>query len=77
MLIFIKTLTNKIFTLDVDMYDLIADVKVKITNLYGVPPDNQRFIFAGRNIEDTKTLEYYNMQEESTLYLVFRKHPGI
>lgn len=77
MLIFIKTLTEKIFTLDVDMYDLIADVKVQITNLYGVPPDNQRFIFAGRNIEDTKTLAYYNMQEESTLYLVFRKHSGI
>jgi ubiquitin len=77
MLIFIKTLTNKIFTLDVDLYDLFDDVKVKITNLYGVPPENQRFAFAGPNIEDTKTLAYYNMQEESTLYLVFRKHPGI
>ena len=77
MLIFIKTLTEKKLALEADPYELMADLKAKITNIYGVPPENQRFIFAGRNIEDTKTLAYYNICEESTVYIVFRKHPGI
>ena len=72
-----KTLTEKIFTLDVDLYESMGDLKVKIANLYGVPPENQRFIFAGRNIEDTKTLAYYNIREESIVHLVFNRHPGI
>lgn len=77
MLIFIKTLTEKIFTVEADLYETMGHLKTKVTALYGVPPENQRFIFAGRNIEDRNTLAYYNISEGSTVYLVFRKHPGI
>lgn len=72
MQVYVKTMTDQILTLDVNLSDTVLSVKQQLFGLTGIPVDQLRLVFGGKQLEDDRTLQDYNVQKESTLFLVLR-----
>ena len=72
MQIFVKTISGKTITLEVELTDRIQDVKAKVQDKEGIPPEQQRLMFAGKEFRDSNTLEDYSIFSDSTIHLVLR-----
>jgi len=70
--IFIKTLKGNPININVEPFDIIETVKDEIQDKEEIPPDQQRLIFVGIELEDNKTLADYKIQEGSKIYLTLR-----
>jgi ubiquitin len=76
MQLFVKTLTGKTVSIEVEEGESIEDVKAKIAEKEGIPPEQQRLIFGGQQLQDAKTLDDYNVGDDATLHLVLRLRGG-
>jgi len=76
MCIFVKTLNGKTITIEVDAEEEVSKIKWKIKDKEGIPPHEQRLIYAGKQLEDDQKLASYNIQRDSTLHLVIRLPGG-
>jgi ubiquitin C len=76
MQIFVKTLTGKTITLDIELGDTIEAVKVQIHNKEGLPPDQQKLVFSGKKLEDNLSFAHYNIEKRTTLHLLLRLSGG-
>ena len=77
MLIFVKTLTRKTITISIDNKNTIEDLKIKIQRKTKIPLHHQRLIFAGKQLQDDKKINDYNIQKENTIFLVLRLRGGM